>query len=162
MSHSRTIEDTAEDEDDAARKHLTFSLGTEIYALPISCVTEIVGRQAITYIPDVPHYVRGVINLRGKVIPVIDVRLRFGQLEREYDSRTCTIVVEVGGVCVGLIVDAVREVLNIEEEDVEAPPGIAVGAGAGYMSGIGKLDGEVTMILDPGQVLGQSSLDGFL
>tara|TARA_R110002096_G_scaffold77896_1_gene183140 strand:- start:52946 stop:53434 length:489 start_codon:yes stop_codon:yes gene_type:complete len=162
MSHSRTIEDTAEDEDDAARKHLTFSLGTEIYALPISCVTEIVGRQAITYIPDVPHYVRGVINLRGKVIPVIDVRLRFGQVEREYDSRTCTIVVEVASVCVGLIVDAVKEVLNIEEEDIEPPPGIAVGAGSGYMSGIGKLDGQVTVILDPSQVLGQSSLEVFL
>ncbi|MCP4446229.1 MAG: purine-binding chemotaxis protein CheW [Myxococcales bacterium] len=157
-----TVEDEVDDEDDAARKHLTFNLGNEIYALPISCVTEIVGRQDITYIPDVPHYVRGVINLRGRVIPVIDVRLRFGQMEREYDSRTCTIVVDVGGVCVGLIVDSVKEVLNIEDHQIEEPPGIAVGAGSGYMSGIGKLDGEVTIILEPSQVLGQDSFDGFM
>jgi len=162
MNNLRARDEDDADEDDAARKHLTFTLGTEIYALPISCVTEIVGRQDITYIPDVPHYVRGVINLRGKVIPVIDVRLRFGQMEREYDSRTCTIVVEVGGVCVGLIVDTVKEVLNIEDTDIEEPPGIAVGAGSGYMSGIGKLDGEVTIILDPAQVLGQNSYDGFM
>ncbi len=162
MRQQQSADDEHDDEDDAAKKHLTFNLGTEIYALPISCITEIVGHQDITYIPDVPHYVRGVINLRGKVIPVIDVRLRFGQMEREYDSRTCTIVVDVANVCVGLIVDSVKEVRNIEDHEIEAPPGIAVGAGAGYMSGIGKLDGEVTIILEPSQVLGQDSSLGFM
>lgn len=103
----------------SASKYLTFSLGDEECGINIRNITEIIGLQKITEMPDAPPYVRGVINLRGKVIPILDMRLRFGVDEREYDDRTCIIVVMVDNISVGLIVDTVAEVLDIEHGNID-------------------------------------------
>ena len=99
------LEDDDENEDTQEGKYLTFQLNEEEYGIEIGYVTEIIGLQNINVVPDMPHYIRGVINLRGKVIPVMDVRLRFGAPERQYDERTCIIVINVKEQSIGLIVD---------------------------------------------------------
>ena len=111
-----------EDEDTQANKYLSFKIGKEAYGIGIKFITEIIELQKIIEIPDVPNYVKGVINLRGKVIPVIDLRLRFNMEERVYDDRTCIVVVDINKTAVGIIVDTVEEVLEIAEKNIEPPP----------------------------------------
>lgn len=135
-------------------KYLTFTIGSACFALDVGTVTEIVELQGITPVPDATHYVRGVINLRGKVIPVMDVRARFGMQTQKYHDRTCIIVVEVRGVRVGLVVDAVSEVLAIPDEDVERPPKVGFGPDNRFISGLGKVGNDVKLILDAGILLG--------
>lgn len=146
-------------EDTQEGKYLTFSIGDEEYGVEIRYVTEIIGIQKVTDLPDTPEYVKGVINLRGKVIPVIDVRLRFGIDERDYDERTCIIVVNLGGTTVGLIVDSVSEVIDIPEEDVAAPPKVNKGAGSRYIQGLGKVDEEVKILLNMERLLFDDELE---
>ncbi|NLL04992.1 MAG: purine-binding chemotaxis protein CheW [Clostridiaceae bacterium] len=112
------------EEDTQKDRYLTFVLGEEEYGIAIGYVTEIIGLQSITEIPELPHYVKGIINLRGKIIPVMDVRLRFNKEAKEYNDRTCTIVIEVRDITVGLIVDAVAEVASITSENIVPPPQI--------------------------------------
>ncbi|MEW6771132.1 MAG: chemotaxis protein CheW [Bacillota bacterium] len=140
-------EDTQED------KFLTFILGEEEYGIEIRHVTEIIGIQNITEVPDMPLYVKGVINLRGKVIPVMDVRLRFGMAEREYDDRTCIVVINIDGQAVGLIVDRVSEVLDIPKNDIEPPPAVRKGAGSRFIQGMGKVGEEVKILLNAEKLL---------
>ncbi len=137
-----------DDEDTQKDKYLTFTVGTEDYGIEISHVTEIIGIQKITDVPDMPPYIKGVINLRGKVIPVIDVRLRFRMPEREYDDRTCTVVVNVNGTPVGLVVDTVKEVVDIPENQIELPPEVAESSTQRYIKGLGKIGEEVKILLD--------------
>jgi len=137
-----------EEEDTQLGKYLTFKIGEEEYGFGIRFVTEIIGIQRVTEVPDVPVYIKGVINLRGKVIPVVDVRLRFGMLEREYDERTCIIVVNLDNSVVGLIVDSVSEVINIPDNDIEHPPQVNKGKGSQYIEGLGKVEQEVKILLD--------------
>ena len=127
-----------EEEDTQKDKYLTFSLGDEVYGIDIRVVIEIIGIQKITNVPEVPDYVRGIINLRGKIIPVVDMRLRFRREYREYTDRTCVIVVEINGVLIGLIVDGVSEVLDIAEKNVVPPPDLRASQNK-YIRGIGKL-----------------------
>jgi len=136
------------DEDTMKDQYLTFLVGDETFGFGIEYVTEIVGMQNITTVPDMQSYVKGVINLRGSVIPVLDIRLRFGMEEREYDERTCIIVVQMDGLSVGLIVDIVNEVTDIPESQVSAPPKVYGGAGAQYIQGMGKLEEKVIILLD--------------
>lgn len=136
-----------EEEDTQKGKYLTFSIGNEFYGLEISCVTEIIGLQPITEVPELPEYVRGIINLRGKIIPVMDVRLRFRKPLRQYNDRTCVIVVEIDDMCVGLIVDRVSEVLSIKEENI-VPPQELNAVKNRYIKGIGKVSAEVKLLLD--------------
>lgn len=133
-------------------KFLTFLLGGDSYGLDIRHVTEIIGMHAITRVPDVPSYVRGIINLRGKVIPVMDVRARFGMADREYDARTCIIVIHVSETEIGLVVDTVSEVLDIPEADIEPPPSIGRVSG-GFMRGVGKVGEHVKLLLDANKLL---------
>ena len=112
----------APDEDTQKNRFLTFMVDSESYGLEISVVTEIIGIQEITKIPETPDYIKGVINLRGRVIPVMDVRLRFRKPPLEYDDRTCIVVVDMKNLSVGLIVDSVSEVLTIQEGDIVPPP----------------------------------------
>lgn len=135
------------EEDTLRDKYLTFTLGEEVYGIDIRVVIEIIGIQRITKVPEVPEYVRGIINLRGKIIPVVDMRLRFRQQYREYTDRTCIVVVEINGVLIGLIVDAVSEVLDIREENVVPPPELKASQNK-YIRGIGKLESGVVMLLD--------------
>lgn len=125
---------------------LTFHIGQEDFGIDIGDVIEIVGIQKITEIPDMPDYIRGVINLRGKVISVMDVRLRFNMEQREYDDRTCVIVVTVGDLTVGLLVDRVNEVVEIAERQIEAAP--PTRSDDSYIKGLGKIGTEVKILLD--------------
>jgi purine-binding chemotaxis protein CheW len=135
-------------DDTLENRYLTFNLEHEEYGVEIRYVTEIVGIQPITELPDTPHYLRGVINLRGKVIPVIEVRARFGLEAREYDDRTCIIVVNIRSTSVGLIVDRVAEVTEIPEDLVEEPPNVEMGVASQYISGLGRGENSVKILLD--------------
>ena len=151
-------DDLYDDEDTQKDKYLTFHIGTEDYGISIAYVTEIIGIQSITEIPEMPDFIKGVINLRGKVIPVMDVRTRFKLSPREYDERTCIIVVEIDGTSVGLVVDAVNEVADIPEDQVEAPPK-SKRKGGSYIQGIGKIDKEVKILLDVNKILYDEELE---
>lgn len=133
-------------------KFLTFVIGDACYGLDIAHVTEIIGLQKITTMPDVPHYIRGVINLRGNVIPVMDVRSRFGIAHRDYDDRTCIIVIQVQKTSVGLVVDTVSEVLDIDHVNIQQPPTVG-SSGSNYISGLGKVGSEVKVLLDARRLL---------
>ncbi len=148
-----------EEEDTMEGKFLVFRIGKEDYGLTIRDVTEIIGIQKITDLPDTPAFVKGVINLRGKVIPVIDVRLRFGIGERDHDDRTCIIVVNIKGTAVGLIVDSVAEVLDIPANQVEPAPKLNRGSGSRYISGLGKTGEAVKILLDTQKLLFEEELE---
>ena len=141
--------DFVEQDDSIEDMYLTFDLGNEEYGVGIAGVTEIVGMQRIMPIPDMPEHVRGVINLRGKVIPVMDVRLRFGMPFRPYDERTVIIVLEVDEAPAGLIVDSVREVLEIPPADIDRPARFARGASRPVIAGLGRVEDRIAVILDP-------------
>lgn len=143
------LENLSELEEDTQKdRYLTFIIGNECYGLDIKYVTEIIGIQAITVIPELPEYVRGIINLRGKIIPVIDVRLRFKKEPKEYDDRTCVVVVDFKELSIGLIVDQVAEVLTIPEEDIVDPPQVHKGANNRFIKKIGKVGNSVKLLLD--------------
>ena len=145
--------DAAGEEDTMENKFLTFHLGPEDYGIEIRYVTEIIGVQKITDVPDMPDYIKGVINLRGKVIPVMDVRARFKLPARAYDERTCIIVVQVNGTAVGLVVDEVSEVANIARDQIEPPPRTGRGKSSRFFSGMGKMGDEVKILLDVERLL---------
>jgi len=127
--------------------YLTFDLAGEGYGFEIRHVTEIIGIQKVTNVPDMPDHVIGVLNLRGKVIPIIDIRLRFNLPPREYDERTCIIVISVNDNPVGLVVDQVSEVVDIAQDDIEPPP--ATGKDRGhYIQGLGKIGEKVKILLN--------------
>ena len=150
LAESFDIEDTQEG------LYLTFLIGEEVFGIGIEYVKEIIGVQPITRIPDFPDHIRGVINLRGKIIPVMDVRLRFKKPEQPYDTRTCIIVVDIFHNSIGLIVDRVAEVIAIPEGDIAAPPEINRQAGS-YIKGFGKVGGEIKLLLDCGVLLGDEA-----
>ena len=148
------VEDDDEDEEDTQEdKFLTFIIGKEDYGIEIRYVTEIIGIQSITEVPDMPTHVKGVINLRGKVIPVMDVRLRFGVEERPYDDRTCIIVININEQPVGLIVDRVLEVLDIPESEIEPPPKMKKGKSNRFIQGMGKVGDQVKILLNANRLL---------
>jgi purine-binding chemotaxis protein CheW len=151
-------EDLYDDEDTQKDKYLTFHIGTEDYGISIAYVTEIIGIQSITEIPEMPDFIKGVINLRGKVIPVMDVRTRFKLPPREYDERTCIIVVEIDGTSVGLVVDTVNEVADIPEDQIEPPPQTKRKGGS-YIQGIGKIDKDVKILLDIKKILYEDEIE---
>ncbi|MEL6345365.1 MAG: chemotaxis protein CheW [Myxococcota bacterium] len=145
-----------EEEDVQQAKFLTFELGSETYGLDITYVREIVGMQTITHVPDTPGYVRGVINLRGKVIPIMDVRARFNLPDRSYDDRTCIIVINVNEWWVGLVVDTVSEVLDIPEVSIEPPPQVGTGS-SHFIEGMGMVGDKVRLLLDAERLLGAAA-----
>jgi purine-binding chemotaxis protein CheW len=134
-------------------KFLTFFLAGEEYGLEILKVQEIIGMMDITPVPRSPDYIRGVINLRGKVIPIVDLRLRFGMESAERTSETCIIVVEANRVQTGIVVDQVSEVLNIPSDEIEDAPAFGSEVRTDYILGIGKADGRVKLLLDIDRVL---------
>ncbi len=141
-------EEMEKQEDTQHGRYLTFNLGEEVFGLEIKFVTEIIGIQPVTRIPEVPDYIKGIINLRGKIIPVIDMRLKFGKEPMEYNDRTCIVVVDTEELVVGLIVDRVSEVISIDDENVVPPPSQKTGIRNRYIQGIGKIDGNVKLLLD--------------
>jgi purine-binding chemotaxis protein CheW len=149
---------------DRAGKYLTFHLGNEEFGIQVLRVREIMGIQDITGVPQTPSFVKGVLNLRGKVIPVVDLRLKFGLPEIEYTQRTCIIVVQVEGASgpmhMGAIVDGVSEVLNLSGADIEDTPDFGHDASTDYLLGMAKVKGKVKILLDISRVLTTQELDG--
>jgi purine-binding chemotaxis protein CheW len=143
--------------DSLAGKYLTFILDNEEYGIALLKVKEIIGMMPITTVPQTPEYVKGVINLRGKVIPVSDLRLRFGMSAADYTDRTCIIVVEIQGeaatIQIGIVVDAVSEVMNIKAEEVEEAPSFGTKVETDYILGMANMDGQVKILLDIDRVL---------
>jgi purine-binding chemotaxis protein CheW len=144
---------------DLGGKYLTFELGGEVYGLEILKVREIMGMMDVTAVPRTPAFVKGVINLRGKVIPVIDLRLKFGMKEAERTAETCIIVAHVGEVEMGIIVDKVSEVLNIASAEIEETPSFGTNVNTDFILGMGKVAGKVTILLDSDKVLSGQDLD---
>ncbi len=141
------------DVDTQKDRFLSFRIGKEDYAIEIRFVTEIIVMHTVTEVPDTPPFIKGVINLRGKVIPVMDVRERFNLEKREYDDRTCIVVVDVGEITVGLIVDTVNEVIDIPEINIDPPPATHSGIESNYINGMGKVGEKVKILLDVKNVL---------
>ena len=154
----KELSDLEAQEDTQKGKFLTFSIGKEDYGIEISHVTEIIGIQAITEVPELPEYIKGINNLRGKIIPVMDVRLRFRKSAKEYNDRTCIIVVDIQEVSVGLIVDTVNEVMNIEDENIVPPPDMKTGFRNRYVKGIGKVGSDVKLLLDCEKLLSDQEI----
>jgi purine-binding chemotaxis protein CheW len=146
------VEDTQKD------KFLTFVIGRETYGIDILFVTEIIGMQPITVLPELPDYMKGIINLRGKIIPVMDVRIRFKQPPREYNERTCIIIINSGAIILGLIVDAVAEVLTIPGPNRVAPPNVQGDYGNRYIKAVGKVEDQVKLLLDCDRLLSSESV----
>lgn len=158
MSNTLT-EPSAQAAEPAAGKHLTFILAGEYYGIPVLAVREIIRMVDITAVPRMPEHIRGVINLRGKIIPVLDLRLRFGLPKAETTERTCIIVVQVrlasGALAqTGLIVDAVEEVASIPASEIESAPDFGASVDTRCIVGMAKVKGEVKTLLDIDQVIG--------
>lgn len=144
-----------ETEEDTQRgRFLTFFLGKESFGMEIKYVTEIIGIQEITEVPELPAYIRGIINLRGKIIPVMDVRLRFKKEVIQYNDRTCVIVIDVDDVSMGLIVDTVSEVVSIPDESIVEPPRLGGISDNPYIKNVGMIDNQTQLLLDCGRLLG--------
>jgi purine-binding chemotaxis protein CheW len=150
--------------DERAGKYLTFQVAREEFAIQVLKVREIMGVQDITAVPQTPAHVKGVINLRGKVVPVVDLRLKFGLPELEYTQRTCIIVVQVqfqaSALMMGIVVDGVSEVLNLAGGDIEDTPEFGSGVVTPYILGMAKNKGKVKILLDIDQVLSSQELQG--
>ena len=140
-------------------KYLTFVLGTEEYGIEILKVREIIGIMDITSVPQTPDYMKGVINLRGKVIPVIDLRLKFAMTEEEYTQETCTIVVEVNSSLIGIIVDTVSEVVDVGSDEIEETPQFGQGIDTDFITGLGKVKGKIIILLDIEKVMSTEELE---
>lgn len=139
---------TPEQENAMHGKFLVFSLLEQHFAIAISYVVDIINVQPITRVPNCPHFVKGITNLRGKVIPIVDLRLRFGKEQQEYNDRTCIIVVEDMGVSVGFIVDRVAEVINLDDEEISPPPNFNQSIDTRFVEGVGKSAHGIVLILN--------------
>ena len=155
---THTAAPTASAPTSRAGKYLTFFLAGEEYGLEILKVSEIIGMQPVTRVPRMPEFVRGVINLRGKVIPITDLRRKFG-MDVEGQADSCIIVVQMLGVQTGIVVDSVSEVVAIAEADIEDAPSFGAGIHTEFLLGIGKTGGRVKLLLDIDKVLATSELD---
>lgn len=153
MLEQEELEDTQKD------KFLTFTIGRGEYGIEIRFVTEIIGIQAITEVPELPDYIKGIINLRGKIIPVMDVRLRFKKEAMEYNDRTCIIVIDIRDISIGLIVDTVSEVMSIAEQDIVPPPDAKTGFHNRYVKGIGKIGNSVKLLLNCDKLLNDDEIE---
>ena len=145
-----------------AGKYLTFALGKEEYGVEILMVMEIIGIMEITAVPQVPEYVKGVINLRGKVIPVISLRRKFGMEEKDYTDETCIIVIKLGEILIGIVIDKVQEVLDIEQKNIEPPPSSGITKNTNFILGIGKVGDTVKILLNIDKILleDEAALEG--
>ncbi len=154
-------DELAEAEEDSRQgKYMTFGLGTDTFGIELKYVSEIIQMQQIAPIPEVEPFIRGLINLRGKIVPVIDTAERLGKQPFEYTDRTCIIVIEVQGLVVGLITERISEVVSIEEDDILPPPNTSKGYTNGkFIKGIGKMGDTVKLLLDPVKLITDNELD---
>lgn len=152
------IVEAIEAENTLKNRYLTFSIGNEVYGIALEYVIEIVGIQPITAIPGLPEYVKGVMNLRGKIIPVMDVRLRLKKEPRDYNDRTCVIVIDLNSTSIGLIVDAVSEVITIPEQDVIESPKLNKSVDNKFVNRIAKVGNDVKLLIDCKRLLSEDEL----
>jgi len=164
---AETVNQATKENEGREGKYLTFSLDEEQYGIGILKIKEIIGMMPITPVPQTPEYVKGVINLRGKVIPVVDLRLKFGMDATDYTDRTSIIVVEIasalGTIQIGIVVDSVSEALTIKADEIEDTPSFGTNFDSAYILGMAKMDGGVKILLDIDQVLsaqGIAALEG--
>jgi purine-binding chemotaxis protein CheW len=159
---AKSLDETITNLTDREGKYLTFTLASEDYGIGILKIKEIIGMMPITSVPQTPSFVKGVVNLRGKVIPVVDLRLKFGIPAIDYTERTCIIVVEISGqsgaIKIGIVVDAVSEVLNVKSEDIENTPAFGTRVNTDYILGMAKMGGSVKILLNIDKVLSSQDL----
>lgn len=146
------------EEDTQKGRYLTFLLGNESYGIEIKHVTEIIGMQPITKVPQLPEYVKGIINLRGKIIPLMDVRLRFKKEAKEYSDRTCIVIVDISDISLGLIVDSVADVQTIQDEDIIEPAMMNYKEQNRYIKNIGKVGSDVKLLLNCEKLLTEDEI----
>ena len=162
MTMTMPVNETAALQDARAGKYLTFQLANEEFGIRVLKVREIMGLQEITAVPQTPAHIKGVINLRGKVVPVVDLRLKFGVAAAEYTQRTCIIVTQIqsetGPVMMGIVVDGVSEVLNLTGAEIEDTPDFGEEFSGGYLLGMAKVKGKVKILLDIDRVLSTQDL----
>lgn len=139
-------------------KYLTFWTDNELFGIPISDVVQIISMQGITPLPDFPEYAKGVINLRGDIIPVIDIRIRFGKPEVDYTDNTCIIVTNIEDSFMGFIVDAVDEVTDLDEDSISPPPKVSKDITNRYLTGIGQIGDKVVLLLDVAKILSEDEM----
>lgn len=160
---AQSTENRASAAEGVGGKYLTFALADEEYGVDILRVREIIGMMEITPVPRTPDFILGVVNLRGKVIPVIDLRLKFELPYKEPDDRTCIIVVEVRyreeTIQMGIVVDRVNEVVDVKEEEIEATPSFGIGLDTSYILGMAKVGNKVKILLDIDRVLSSSEVE---
>ncbi|MDL2210702.1 chemotaxis protein CheW [Desulfovibrio sp. OttesenSCG-928-O18] len=151
--------DQMQKKDDELLQLVTFSIGEEEFGVDILKVQEIIRTMEITKVPRAQDFVEGVINLRGKVIPIIDLRRRFGFTSKEHDKHTRIIVIEINNMIVGFVVDSVSEVLRIPAATVEPPPPVVAGVESEYISGVGKLQDRLLILLDLDKLLSSEDME---
>jgi len=163
MSEATAVDQAVKAMSGREGKYLTFRLANEEYGISILKIKEIIGVMPITTVPQTPEFVKGVINLRGKVIPVITLRKKFGMEETEYTDKTCIVVVEIlinaEKVQIGIVVDTVSEVLNIKREEIEDTPSFGTNLDTKYILGMAKMEGGVKILLDIDRVLSAEELE---
>ncbi|MDW5300106.1 MAG: chemotaxis protein CheW [Sedimentibacter sp.] len=146
-------------EDTLKNKYLTFYTENQLFGIPIADVVQIVGMQDITTVPEFPNYAKGVINLRGTIIPIVDVRLRLKKEEKEYDERTCIIVTNINDSFIGFIVDSVDEVAKIFEDNISNPPKMGSDYINTYITGIAKLDNKIVLLINLKKMLSEKEIE---
>lgn len=142
-----------DDEDTLTDRYLTFNIGKQVYAIEIRNVTEIIGIQKVTKVPNIKPFIKGIINLRGIIVPIVDVRKRFNLPQVEYNEKTCIIVVNFNDVEIGLIVDEVAEVINIPVEDLSPPPETNKGSESKFIEAMAKINKKIIILLNLNRVL---------
>jgi len=153
------VNGTFHNSSDLEGKYLTFVLGREEYAFEIKKVMEIIGIMDVTRVPKAPKFIKGVINLRGKVIPIVDLRTKFRMHTIDYTKETCIVVVETSEMVVGVIVDSVSEVIDINMEDIESSPAFGEEIDVRYILGMAKVNDEVKILINIDKVLSQDELE---
>jgi purine-binding chemotaxis protein CheW len=157
-NHDRMEEGDFDLQDSLENKYLSFYLDRILYGISVADVIEILKVVPTTPVPELPYYVKGIINLRGEVMPIVDVNLRFGRPEKEYTDRTCFIIVNVSGKSAGVVVDEVAEVITLEVENIKSPPLFNASGQDGYVTGVVKTQTGTLLVLDLRRILSESEL----
>jgi len=140
-------------------QYVTFLIGGEVYGVEVLRVQEIIGMTKVTQVPNSMHFMKGVINLRGTVVPVVDMRLRFTMDEKDYDNFTVILIVEVKGTMIGMIVDSVSDVVNIPVKDIQDTPHFSASIRTDYIKGIGRIEEDLVIVLDVDKILSHEEIE---
>jgi len=140
-------------------QYVTFLIGSEVYGVEVLRVQEIIGMTRVTQVPNSMHFMKGVINLRGTVVPVVDMRLRFTMEEKDYDNFTVILIVEVKGTMIGMIVDSVSDVVNIPVKDIQDTPHFSASIRTDYIKGIGRIEEDLVIVLDVDKILSHEEIE---